>query len=147
MTSKPSAVLLLALCALGLAPSMSRAAGASAATCPEGQLAVKGQCVPACPTQGAFKADACECPPKFGKVFSGNGSAECRPAICPAKGEFSPDRSCDCPEGHAKKPAKKGNVKCVATGAAKKAGTKTASASKTGAKAPAGADASTSKAQ
>ena len=145
MTSKPSAGLLIALCALALAPSISRAAEAKAAACPEGQIAVKGACVQACPTQGAFKEDACECPPKFGKVFFGNGSAECRPAICPAKGEFSPDRSCDCPEGYAKKSAKKGNMKCVATGAAKKASTKTASASKAGSKKPAGAEATASK--
>jgi hypothetical protein len=137
MTSKPFAGLLVALCALALAPTISRAGEAKTAACPEGQIAVKGACVQACPTQGAFKEDACECPPKFGKVFFGNGSAECRPAICPAKGEFSPDRSCDCPEGYAKKSAKKGNMKCVATGAAKKS-TKTAKApAATGAAQPA----------
>jgi hypothetical protein len=140
MTSKPATGILV-LCALVLAPSPSRAAEGKPAACPEGQLAVKGQCVPACPTQGAFKEDSCECPPKFGKVFFGNGSAECRPALCPKTGEFATGRACDCPQGYAKKAAKKGNVKCVATAPAKKSGAKTVSAAKAGAKAGAGSEA------
>jgi hypothetical protein len=96
-------------------PAAAAAPAKAKPACEEGKVFVRGACVVACPKEGPFKADTCECPPGFGKVFFGNGAGECKPLICPTTGEFSAARDCQCPQGFKKKAGHKGNMKCAAT--------------------------------
>jgi hypothetical protein len=80
--------------------------------CPDGQISVKGACRPACATKGTFaEPDACECPPGFGKVLTGNGGGQCLRLQCGLGVNIDP-KLCDCPKGYAPK-AVKGGTQCL----------------------------------
>jgi hypothetical protein len=105
---------LLAALTLALAGPAAAAPGEPKPACEDGKTLVRGECVVACPKEGAFKAAYCECPEGFGKVYFGNGAGECKPLVCPKEAEFSGQRECACAKGSKKKPTRDGNVRCVA---------------------------------
>jgi hypothetical protein len=88
---------------------------AATPACPEGQVTFRGGCVQACPTTEPFNTpDACECPPGYGKILTGDGNGQCHRVLCPGNSPFEPTRDCECPHNMARtKPNKEGKVRCV----------------------------------
>jgi hypothetical protein len=113
-----------AVAALALVLAAPASAAPSPPACGEGKIAVRGECVAACPAKGPFADASCACPPGTGKVLFGTGGGECQRLVC-AKGMEVDPKLCDCPEGYvAKASKKKGKATCVqpkgtATAAAK----------------------------
>jgi hypothetical protein len=81
--------------------------------CGEGQVAVKGNCTPACPLTGTIaKPDDCACPAGYGMILLGNGGGSCKRLAC-AVGKPVDGKLCDCPTGYQKQTASKGKINCV----------------------------------